>query len=127
MPSRACSPLDARRGPLLGAKAASWHEGPDHSVVSLCFVRAYVARVSDILERAPQETRQCIGAISEHLTRVAAAYEQSAILELHRQSVEWERYKRRVVCDHVAQLGPRKWSKIASYLPGRIGKQCRER
>lgn len=33
----------------------------------------------------------------------------------------------RIVCDHVAQLGPRKWSKIASYLPGRIGKQCRER
>ena len=31
------------------------------------------------------------------------------------------------MCDHVAQLGPRKWTKIASYLPGRIGKQCRER
>jgi len=31
------------------------------------------------------------------------------------------------VCDHVHQLGPCKWSKIASFLPGRIGKQCRER
>jgi len=31
------------------------------------------------------------------------------------------------VCDHVQQLGPCKWSKIASFLPGRIGKQCRER
>jgi len=31
------------------------------------------------------------------------------------------------VCEHVQQLGPCKWSKIASYLPGRIGKQCRER
>jgi len=27
----------------------------------------------------------------------------------------------------VKELGPKKWSKIASYLPGRIGKQCRER
>jgi len=31
------------------------------------------------------------------------------------------------VCEHVQLLGPCKWSKIASYLPGRIGKQCRER
>ena len=23
--------------------------------------------------------------------------------------------------------GPKKWSEIAKYLPGRIGKQCRER
>jgi hypothetical protein len=25
------------------------------------------------------------------------------------------------------QFGPRQWSKISEYLPGRIGKQCRER
>jgi len=31
------------------------------------------------------------------------------------------------VCDHVRKTGPRKWSKIAGNLPGRIGKQCRER
>lgn len=27
----------------------------------------------------------------------------------------------------VEKLGPKKWSVIASHLPGRIGKQCRER
>ena len=27
----------------------------------------------------------------------------------------------------VKDLGPKKWSIIASHLPGRIGKQCRER
>eukprot|EP00824_Muranothrix_gubernata_P015928 TRINITY_DN33210_c0_g1_i1.p1 TRINITY_DN33210_c0_g1~~TRINITY_DN33210_c0_g1_i1.p1 ORF type:complete len:335 (+),score=41.44 TRINITY_DN33210_c0_g1_i1:130-1005(+) len=27
----------------------------------------------------------------------------------------------------VERYGPRKWSQIAAYLPGRIGKQCRER
>eukprot|EP00656_Telonema_subtile_P033337 TRINITY_DN368_c0_g1_i1.p1 TRINITY_DN368_c0_g1~~TRINITY_DN368_c0_g1_i1.p1 ORF type:complete len:365 (+),score=69.36 TRINITY_DN368_c0_g1_i1:663-1757(+) len=32
-----------------------------------------------------------------------------------------------IVRDHVAQCGPRKWSKVAQNLPGRIGKQCRER
>lgn len=29
--------------------------------------------------------------------------------------------------DLVNKYGPRKWSAIASYLPGRVGKQCRER
>jgi hypothetical protein len=27
----------------------------------------------------------------------------------------------------VAECGVKKWSHIASHLPGRIGKQCRER
>eukprot|EP00656_Telonema_subtile_P055705 TRINITY_DN86_c0_g1_i2.p1 TRINITY_DN86_c0_g1~~TRINITY_DN86_c0_g1_i2.p1 ORF type:complete len:323 (-),score=43.91 TRINITY_DN86_c0_g1_i2:309-1277(-) len=40
---------------------------------------------------------------------------------------QWSAEEDRIVCDHVQQLGPCKWSKIASYLPGRIGKQCRER
>lgn len=29
--------------------------------------------------------------------------------------------------DLVAKLGAKKWSQIAAQLPGRIGKQCRER
>jgi myb proto-oncogene protein len=31
------------------------------------------------------------------------------------------------VVDLVNKYGPKKWSLIASHLPGRIGKQCRER
>lgn len=31
------------------------------------------------------------------------------------------------ILDLVAAYGAKKWSVIASYLPGRIGKQCRER
>ena len=31
------------------------------------------------------------------------------------------------VMELVSKLGPKKWSLIASHLPGRIGKQCRER
>lgn len=40
---------------------------------------------------------------------------------------QWSAEEDRIVCEHVTLLGPCKWSKIASYLPGRIGKQCRER
>jgi hypothetical protein len=31
------------------------------------------------------------------------------------------------VIELVEKYGPEKWSYIASFLPGRIGKQCRER
>ena len=31
------------------------------------------------------------------------------------------------VLELVGKIGPKKWSSIANQLPGRIGKQCRER
>lgn len=31
------------------------------------------------------------------------------------------------IIDLVNEYGPKKWSTIAQHLPGRIGKQCRER
>lgn len=40
---------------------------------------------------------------------------------------QWSDEEDQIVRDHVAQCGPRKWSKVAQNLPGRIGKQCRER
>jgi len=40
---------------------------------------------------------------------------------------QWTPDEDAVVRQHVAAFGPRKWSKIAAHLPGRIGKQCRER
>merc|ERR1711968_120496 len=43
------------------------------------------------------------------------------------QKRQWTEEEDRIVCEHVRKTGPRKWSKIAANLPGRIGKQCRER
>jgi len=40
---------------------------------------------------------------------------------------QWADEEDRIVRDHVKTCGPRKWSKVAQDLPGRIGKQCRER
>jgi hypothetical protein len=39
----------------------------------------------------------------------------------------WTEEEDRKVVELVGKLGPKKWSQIASHLPGRIGKQCRER
>jgi len=39
----------------------------------------------------------------------------------------WSAEEDQVVFDHVKQVGACQWSKAASALPGRVGKQCRER
>jgi hypothetical protein len=39
----------------------------------------------------------------------------------------WTETEDKMVIELVAKLGAKKWSVIASHLPGRIGKQCRER
>lgn len=39
----------------------------------------------------------------------------------------WTQEEDDKVVEIVTQLGPQKWTLVASFLPGRIGKQCRER
>ncbi|KAK7293871.1 hypothetical protein RJT34_16748 [Clitoria ternatea] len=39
----------------------------------------------------------------------------------------WSKEEDDVIIELVAKYGPKKWSSIAQHLPGRIGKQCRER
>ena len=39
----------------------------------------------------------------------------------------WTKEEDEIVMRMVERFGPRNWSNIAKYLPGRIGKQCRER
>ncbi|KAL1557357.1 hypothetical protein AAHA92_07944 [Salvia divinorum] len=39
----------------------------------------------------------------------------------------WSKEEDEVITELVIKYGPKKWSTIANHLPGRIGKQCRER
>jgi Myb superfamily proteins, including transcription factors and mRNA splicing factors len=39
----------------------------------------------------------------------------------------WTKEEDEIVIEMVKKYGPRNWSAIAQHLPGRIGKQCRER
>ncbi|KAL7448318.1 hypothetical protein ACHAWC_000526, partial [Mediolabrus comicus] len=39
----------------------------------------------------------------------------------------WTAEEDNIIREHVKQYGPKKWSKIAMKVPGRTGKQCRER
>jgi hypothetical protein len=39
----------------------------------------------------------------------------------------WTRQEDELIIEFVRQYGTKNWTKLASFLPGRIGKQCRER
>jgi hypothetical protein len=39
----------------------------------------------------------------------------------------WTRKEDEIIINFVSQYGTKKWTKLAAILPGRIGKQCRER
>ena len=39
----------------------------------------------------------------------------------------WTDEEDQILMDMVVKYGPSNWSQIATALPGRIGKQCRER
>ncbi|XP_011090064.1 transcription factor MYB3R-1 isoform X2 [Sesamum indicum] len=39
----------------------------------------------------------------------------------------WSKEEDEIIIELVSKYGPKKWSTIAQHLPGRIGKQCRER
>ena len=47
--------------------------------------------------------------------------------QAHTSKGPWTDKEDQLVVELVSQLGAKKWSQIASHLPGRIGKQCRER
>ena len=49
------------------------------------------------------------------------------ILDPNRVKGPWTKEEDNKLIELVNKFGPEKWSNISSYLPGRLGKQCRER
>ena len=68
--------------------------------------------------------------ISSHLpgrTEVQCLHRWQKVLKPTLVKGPWTGEEDRKVVELVGKYGPKKWSLIASNLPGRIGKQCRER
>ena len=69
-------------------------------------------------------------AIANHLkgkTEVQCLHRWTKVLNPSLTKGPWTDEEDRKVVDLVAKFGAKKWSLIAQHLPGRIGKQCRER
>lgn len=68
--------------------------------------------------------------IAEHFpgrTDVQCLHRWQKVLNPELVKGSWTAEEDQLIVDLVAEHGPKKWSLIASKLPGRIGKQCRER
>ncbi len=68
--------------------------------------------------------------VANHLpgkTEVQCLHRWTKVLNPNVVKGPWTDEEDRKVRELVTQHGAKKWSTIASYLPGRIGKQCRER
>lgn len=57
--------------------------------------------------------------------QIAGRWEK--VLNPHLIKGSWTREEDEIIIDFVQKNGPRNWVKLALLLPGRIGKQCRER
>ena len=109
---------------------------------------AMVSSVPPPVQKKPEKTKwttdedtKLIAAVKQHdgkNWKLIASYldGKSEVQCLHRWNKvlnpdltkgPWTPKEDEMVLDLVAKHGPKKWSVIASFLPGRIGKQCRER
>jgi len=68
--------------------------------------------------------------ISEHFTNrsdVQCLHRWQKVLNPALNKGPWTETEDKIICEFVKEHGPTKWSHLAKLLPGRIGKQCRER
>lgn len=66
-------------------------------------------------------------AFEDKKTDVQCLHRWQKVLDPNLVKGPWTKEEDAKVISLVQKLGPRKWSQIAQHLPGRIGKQCRER
>ena len=93
-----------------------------HSMAALADAAASQAHRRDEMDDSPplhnnSMQRGGTGRIHQHTSAATKASKKT-----------WTEEEDRIVAQHVIQVGrPAKWSKCAALLPGRIGKNCRER
>eukprot|EP01028_Stygiella_incarcerata_P012543 TRINITY_DN782_c0_g1_i2.p2 TRINITY_DN782_c0_g1~~TRINITY_DN782_c0_g1_i2.p2 ORF type:complete len:857 (-),score=240.26 TRINITY_DN782_c0_g1_i2:320-2890(-) len=63
----------------------------------------------------------------EHRTDVQCLHRWQKVLNPELVKGHWTEEEDQKIVELVGRLGPKRWSMIAGHLPGRIGKQCRER
>ncbi|ACO67200.1 predicted protein, partial [Micromonas commoda] len=85
----------------------------------------------DILRRAVAQYKgknwKKIAEYFEERTDVQCLHRWQKVLNPELVKGPWTKEEDDKIIELVGQLGAKQWSKIAQQLPGRIGKQCRER
>ena len=68
-----------------------------------------------------------IASFFEDRTDVQCLHRWQKVLNPSLVKGPWSEHEDQIVMEMVHKHGPRNWTAIAASLPGRIGKQCRER
>jgi hypothetical protein len=110
----ALAPTRAHQHPPRSARAQSWSVDDDQKLTAL----ASVSRAVDwkaVAGQFPDKTQQ---QVVERWTKV---------LDPRLVKGSWTGEEDQAIIRFVGQHGTKNWTKLAALLPGRIGKQCRER
>ncbi|KAK7260733.1 hypothetical protein RIF29_27014 [Crotalaria pallida] len=91
----------------------------------------WTADEDDILQKAVQRFKgknwKKIAECFKDRTDVQCLHRWQKVLNPELVKGPWSKEEDEVIIELVNKYGPKKWSTIAQHLPGRIGKQCRER
>ncbi|XP_019447483.1 PREDICTED: myb-related protein 3R-1-like isoform X2 [Lupinus angustifolius] len=91
----------------------------------------WTSEEDDILRKAVQRFKgknwKKIAECFTNRTDVQCLHRWQKVLNPELIKGPWSKEEDEVIIELVNKYGPKKWSTIAQHLPGRIGKQCRER
>ncbi|CAL0333017.1 unnamed protein product [Lupinus luteus] len=91
----------------------------------------WTSEEDDILRKAVQRFKgknwKKIAECFNNRTDVQCLHRWQKVLNPELIKGPWSKEEDEVIIELVNKYGPKKWSTIAQHLPGRIGKQCRER
>nr|XP_027190416.1 transcription factor MYB3R-1 isoform X2 [Cicer arietinum] len=91
----------------------------------------WTAEEDDILRKAVEQFKgknwKKIAECFKDRTDVQCLHRWQKVLNPELIKGPWSKEEDETIIDLVNEYGPKKWSTIAQHLPGRIGKQCRER
>ena len=114
MQAAALAPTRTRQKTVFPSRGTKWTQQEDDLLIVLVRENPKV-NWNDIAPQFPGKTAQ---QISERWSKVVNP-------DLIKGS--WTRQEDELIIEFVRQYGTKNWTKLASLLPGRIGKQCRER
>ncbi|EAX96844.1 Myb-like DNA-binding domain containing protein [Trichomonas vaginalis G3] len=112
--NNALAPTRTRQKTSFPSRATKWSQAEDDALIAIVQDHQKVNWI-EVAKRFPGKTPQ---QVSERWNKVVNP-------DLVKGS--WTRQEDELIIDFVTRYGTKNWTKLAALLPGRIGKQCRER
>lgn len=84
-------------------------------------------RLKELVEMSSELDWSIIAANFPHKTQQQVMERWTKVLDPNLTKGSWTGEEDQIIIDYVSEHGKKSWTKLAERLPGRIGKQCRER